>query len=176
MFVELSINNNYLIDENGNVYSRRTNKIMKPYNNRAGKGYLYVCLYNGSKKQGNYAIHRLVAMTFIPNPQNKTHVNHIDGNTLNNNVNNLEWVTPLENVEHAARVIKVMHCYEKANQKRKKRIKQIDIATGKTVRIFDSVNQASRETGIPTSNIVDAAHGVQRYAKGFYWCYVEESI
>lgn len=174
MFTELAINHNYSIDENGNVYSIRAKKVIKPYNNHAGKGYLYVCLYKGKIKQGNYAVHRLVAQTFIPNPHNKTHVNHIDGNTFNNNVDNLEWVTPLENVEHAAKVTHVMKGYEIANEKRKKSIKQIDMKTGNVVNVFESANQASRETGIPVPHIVNVANGKQRYAKGFYWRYVEE--
>lgn len=174
MLTELTINKNYLIDENGNVYSVRARKYIKPYNNHAGKGYLYVCLYNGKNKQGNYAIHRLVAKTFIPNPHNKSHVNHIDGNTINNNINNLEWVTPLENVKHASNVLNVMKGYKKANEKRKKTIRQIDMKTGDVVAIFQSANQASRETGIALPYIVNTANGKQRYAKGFYWQYVEE--
>lgn len=51
-------------------------------------------------KEATYPIHRLVALTFIPNPSNKPYVNHIDFNTLNNNVTNLEWCTQLENVHH----------------------------------------------------------------------------
>ena len=72
-------------------------------------------IMNGSKNEDGYLkvhfkhkknnkilfIHRLIALTFIENPLNKPQINHIDGNKLNNNVNNLEWVTNLENQQHA---------------------------------------------------------------------------
>ncbi len=66
----------------------------------SSKGYLRVTLYkDGSRK--NFLIHRLIATHFIPNPENKPQVNHIDGNKINNNIDNLEWVTPSENTQHA---------------------------------------------------------------------------
>jgi len=64
------------------------------------KGYEYITLYRNSKGKRKY-IHRLVAEVFIPNPLDKPQVNHIDCVRLNNNIVNLEWVTPLENSIHA---------------------------------------------------------------------------
>ena len=71
------------------------------YNN--SEGYYYIKIsYKG--KLYRYRLHRLVAMTFIPNPDNKLEVNHIDGDKSNNNVWNLEWVTRLENQMHARNI------------------------------------------------------------------------
>ena len=63
-------------------------------------GYNYVCLTK-DKVEKNITLHREVAKAFIPNPFNKKYVNHIDGNKLNNHVNNLEWCTASENMKHA---------------------------------------------------------------------------
>jgi len=64
-----------------------------------GSGYLEVVLCK-DKNQKTFLIHRLVAKAFIPNPKNKPQVNHIDKDKANNNVNNLNWMTPKENVNH----------------------------------------------------------------------------
>lgn len=97
----------YQISNLGRVKSLADNKLIerelirKP---RIGKnGYLYVNLFKGSKGKTK-KIHRLVAETFIPNPDNLPQVNHIDGNKLNNSIDNLEWVTASENVKHALRI------------------------------------------------------------------------
>ena len=88
--------NLYEISNFGNVKNKFGN-IISTFNN---KGYLCVSLYKNNKKK-NYRIHRLVAEHFINNEFNKKEVNHIDGNKLNNNINNLEWVTSQENKIHA---------------------------------------------------------------------------
>lgn len=89
----------YSISNKGRVLSIRTGKMKKPstYNN---KSYPTVSLWvNGIPTRKS--IHRLVAELFIPNPENKTQVNHIDGDKTNYSINNLEWVTPSENMTHA---------------------------------------------------------------------------
>ena len=89
---------NYLVSSEGEVKNRMTGKILKPYLN--SNGYCQVGIYiNGKFK--NSLLHRLVASAFIPNIENKLEVNHIDGNKLNNRVENLEWCNRSENQLHA---------------------------------------------------------------------------
>lgn len=98
----------YTIDKQGNVESYRgtgrkpkRQLVSKPLKaTKDNKGYLYVTLCNsdGSKK---HFIHKLVAAAYIPNPDRKPQVNHIDGNKLNCKVSNLEWCTNQENQDHA---------------------------------------------------------------------------
>lgn len=87
----------YLISNTGKVKGLKRNKILR---NQQGIHYLQVQL-NKNGKGKTKTIHRLVAQAFIENPLCKPEVNHIDGNKLNNNVCNLEWVTSSENQQHA---------------------------------------------------------------------------
>lgn len=76
-------------------------KILKPY--ITPKGYLSVGLFKEAKGKKKY-IHRLVAELFIPNPENKPQINHIDGCKLNNHFENLEYLTDKENLDHAVKL------------------------------------------------------------------------
>jgi hypothetical protein len=87
----------YAINCEGKVKNIKTQKILKADNN---KGYLRVSLSKNNIVK-RYLVHRLVAQTFIENKYNKKYVNHIDGNKINNNVKNLEWVTASENELHS---------------------------------------------------------------------------
>lgn len=72
-------------------------------------GYLIINFYKKGAQKG-FAVHRLIAITFIPNDdKNKTQVNHIDGNKQNNCIENLEWVTPYENIRHSIEKLKKDH-------------------------------------------------------------------
>lgn len=87
----------YEVSNCGNVRSFKTKILLNPP--LTPKGYVRVSLYN--KKSKNYLVHRLVAEAFIPNPDNKPFINHIDGNKENNRISNLEWTTSSENLIHA---------------------------------------------------------------------------
>lgn len=88
----------YSVSNYGNVFSKRQNKNLSFGDN--GKGYLFVNLYNNGISKRFY-VHRLVALTFIDNLDNKKQVNHKDCNKSNNYLSNLEWITPEENINHA---------------------------------------------------------------------------
>lgn len=90
----------YAVTEDGQVYSYRRKKYLKPA--LIGHGYLRVCLCKGQEKK-NFFIHRLVAEAYLPNPNNLPEVNHKDENKLNNCVENLEWLTSKENANYGTR-------------------------------------------------------------------------
>ncbi len=69
-----------------------------------GNGYYTVCLLMPDGSRLTHYVHRILAIAFIPNPENKKCVNHIDGNKLNNELSNLEWVTHGENNSHAIKI------------------------------------------------------------------------
>jgi hypothetical protein len=112
------------------------------------------------------SVHRLVALAFIPNPDDKPTVNHKDGNKKNNDMSNLEWNTHYENVHHAI---------ELGLRPRGGQIKKISQLTlnGEFVKTYDSVLEAGEAVGAKdASSIARCARGYRNKAYGYKWIYV----
>lgn len=131
-------------------------------------GYLRICLSKNNEKT-NLFIHRLVAKTFIPNPENKRQVNHIDGDKTNNNVNNLEWTTPSENIKHA---INMGLLPKLLPYKRKYKVIQYDL-NGNIIKIWDSAKEVKKALNISNSQISKCAKGRLKTVHNYIWRYVK---
>lgn len=165
----------YQISNLGRVrsYKNGKEKLIKGWIQNTG--YLTVSLNN--KK---YSVHRLVAETFIHKLKGKNYVNHIDGNKLNNNVNNLEWCTLQENIQHAFATGLMNNSIEKMKQKkiRAKIIHQYDLE-GNYIKSFLGSIEAQdelRNQGIKINarNIRSVCTGERNKAGGYIWRYADE--
>lgn len=151
-------------------YSKRFGWNILKNTNKKGC-YLSVVL-RGLDKDKSAKIHRLVANAFIPNPDNKPQVNHIDGNKQNNFVSNLEWATPKENFEHAKK--SKLWVYNKPYKEKK--VSQFDLKN-KYIKTYNSAKEASIETGICARNILQVANKTpyndngktRKQAGGYIW-------
>ena len=114
----------YEVSNFGNVkrvsnmpYKHKNREYIKPYLNN--KGYMCINLYKNSKVH-KFQVHRLIAVYFLPNPNNLPEINHIDGNRLNNDIDNLEWCTRQQNMQHAWDTGLFINRHANASIKRKK--------------------------------------------------------
>lgn len=119
-------------------------------------------------------IHSLVAKAFIPNPENKPEVNHIDGDKSNNCVENLEWCTRAENMYHA-KTHGLMRPVVGSLNRRSKKVVAYDIKTGAKLATFESPHIAAVFCGNPRGAhlITEAIRGDREYAFGYKWKYCE---
>lgn len=158
----------YAVTEDGKVFSHCANAFRKtPIGKR---GYPVVSIRDENGKPRLMTVHRLVAKTFIPNPNNLPEINHIDGDKTNNHVGNLEWVTRRENDAHARATGLHKSDGDKA---------VIQLKDGIEIARFKSASEASRKTGIGRSAISNVCRGYVwngrhcRTAGGYGWKYVE---
>lgn len=128
-------------------------------------GYVKVVLYKNGK-QNNIRVHRLVAETFISNPENKPQVNHINGIKNDNRLENLEWNTASENIQHR---IKVLHVSLKNNIKSKK-VLQYD-KEGRIIKEYPSAKEAGRQNNFSQGHISEVCRGEMKSYKGYIWKY-----
>ena len=151
---------NYTISDKGEIVNINTNKELKPY--IRNDGYVIISLSKGGKKYKCY-LHRLVAETFIPNPDNLPQVNHKDENKSNNCVSNLEWITPKDNCNYGTR-------NERQGLGHSKPIEQYDLE-GNFIKEWNSAAQVERDLGFNHSNISKCCLGQQKTAYNYKWRY-----
>ena len=154
----------YKISNFGNVYSEKSNRVLKYNVNK--KGYSYVVLTNGGYRK-THKLHRLVAQAFIPNPENKPHVNHIDEDKTNNRVDNLEWVTHTENQNHGTRNLRI----SASLKNRKDLSKSVYCSNGN---IYPSIAEASRKLNLDKSDIGKNCKGLNKHVGNYTFKYMED--
>ena len=172
----------YMVSDSGLVKSLISDKILKP--NHMNNGYLSVELFK-DKKSKRILIHRLVAQTFIENPNNFPCVNHIDENKHNNNVNNLEWCTRSYNINYGTaneRRRRHWHVTEKVSKAwRENKIKNgkpvlCYTKKGEFVRRFNSAKEAGEILKTTYSHICSVCNGKRKSAAGYIFKYESEVI
>lgn len=134
-------------------------------------GYLDCCLRKqGETKSHNLNVHRFVAKAFIPNPENKPQVNHINEDKTDNRIENLEWVFSKENNNHGTRNQRI----SLQKMDKGKKVLQFDLE-GNLLNIYTSVRQADRMNDkCNQSAIVKCCKGKQKTCGGFLWRYSDD--
>lgn len=137
-------------------YRIAPDRILSP--SKMKTGYLCVAL-NKNKKSKTYTVHKLIALTFIPNPNNKEQIDHIDGHKTNNRIENLRWATRIENMNNPKTRIKG-------------RCKPVICIETKI--IYKSMKNASKITKTCESSIRKVCEGINKTAGGYHWKYVDK--
>lgn len=151
----------YEVSNTGSVRNSESGLILKQTLNTGG--YPSVTLVTKEKRKCA-TIHRLVAAAFIQNPDNLPEVNHIDEDKTNNTVENLEWVTKKENMNHGTRT-------QRASEKKYKRVVQYSI-NGQPIKVWESVKEAEKN-GFFHSAISACCYGKRKTHLGYAWGWAE---
>lgn len=146
----------YLISSFGRVKSLRTNIVLKQ--DIGIGGYKRVTLYSNTKPK-HHLVHRLVAKSFIDNPNNLPEINHKDNNPGNNIVTNLEWCTSRYNSRYS----------------KSKPVNQYT-ADGKYIKTWSCIREADETLNIDNSSISRCCKSKQNFAGGFIWRYAEPEV
>lgn len=136
-------------------------------------GYHVVTLRDHNHKGNEGKAHRLVAEAFIPNPQNKPQVDHINGNKTDNRVENLRWATPLENNNNPNTIVNmrgIQNGRQINRQDQSKRVLQYDMGWN-LINEYPSASEAARQLGCHYDTITKVCRGVRNKALNYYFRY-----
>lgn len=139
----------YSVSTTGRVMKNSTRKIMTP--SKKPNGYMQINLFTGDGRRKKEYVHRLVALTFLPNNRRLPEVNHIDGVRDNNTLSNLEWVSREENVAKSS-LLKTILVFRES---------------GEFVEKFNSIKDACEQLGLTDSNVAACLHGRQKTHRGY---------
>lgn len=157
-------NNQYQINTEGQIKNSKDKILSQSISN---SGYYRVHLCKDGKAKW-YAVHKLVAQTFIPNPLHLPEVNHKDENKLNNNVDNLEWCNSKYNTNYGARNKRISETKTNNTYNTKQ------VLCVETGIIYPSIMEAQRQTGIFATSIKQVCKKRQKTAGGYHWKYYIE--
>lgn len=169
--------NEYQINQFGEIRTLKDSPKLKKYDVLKPQiskrnGYVYQMLYKNGKEK-LLRVHRLVAMAFLPNPNNLPQVNHKDGNKQNNSVDNLEWCEQSDNMKHAYKngLQIPSENQRKAiiNTNKLKQKKVCQIKDGEIINTFSGISEASRQTKISISCISRCCNLKRKSTNGYEW-------
>ncbi len=146
----------YYVFSDGKIFSTKGNRYLKQTQN--SQGYLRVGVLDKKGKRWSIYVHRIVAQCFIPNPDNKPIVNHMDGNVKNNNIENLEWVTDKESMNHAIREGIKARGFKPVEQYSKE---------GKLMVTYPSLQEAAKALNVSRGSVCDACRGKYKTCRGY---------
>ena len=138
--------------------STRKGREMCPNTDKDGYKTIKLC---SEGRVSRWRVHRLVALAFIPNPEDKPQINHINGHKADNRVENLEWATNSENTLHKFKVLKC----------RASRVKETVCLD--TMKVYPTATAAARECGVDISHVVACCRGRRSHAGGYRFQYKE---
>ena len=168
----------YAVSNLGRVKNIKTGRILKQ--SKDGYDYMKVDLYKDGERKTRH-VHRLVLETFKANPDNKPHVNHLDENKENNNLNNLAWSTVAENNSWGTK-------NSRANETKRKNgvfdklAKNNNLNPPKKVlciticKVYESAHEAARDLNLNNSAITQCCKGKYNRTKGYQFKYYDEEV
>lgn len=161
----------YSVTSDGSVRNDRTGHSLKPV--MSNSGYFCVRLWDRGRSRNSF-VHRLVAQAFVPNPEHKPEVNHIDGDKTNNTASNLEWVTGAENKRHCREVLGKINRNpntEAAHNACKKRVRCLDTGVE-----YESITAAAKDIGATQGMLSTHLLGINRSCKGMKFEYAKMDL